>query len=188
MENIFEIRDNVLERYNGINTGIVVPEGVTEIEDAFVGNKTIRSVTLPSTLRDVSAWIFEGCSALEKITINENNPYLKQHGQCIYTRDLSALKLYPPYLKGTAFELPEFVKEIHPFAFCTSLLEKVICNRGLKKIDICAFSGCLTLNEITLPGTLTALGMYALFAEPKAISLEHHPNGAVTIRVLKNHE
>ena len=188
MENIFDIRDNVLEHYNGTDADIVVPEGVTEIEDAFVGNETIRSVSLPSTLRDVSAWIFEGCSALEKITVNENNPYLKQHGQCIYGSDLSALKLYPSYLEAAVFEVPEFVKEIHPFAFCTSRLKKVVCNSGLKKIDDFAFCKCPSLNEITLPDTLTELGMHALYTEQKAVSLKHHQNGAVTLKLLTEYK
>lgn len=59
----FVIEDGVLVRYNGTETKVVIPEGVTAIgEYCFQGNKTLRSVHLPESFKEVQAHAFEGCT------------------------------------------------------------------------------------------------------------------------------
>jgi hypothetical protein len=52
----FEIKDGVLVKYNGSAAEVIVPEGVTSIEsNAFSGNKTLVSITLPASLTSIGA-------------------------------------------------------------------------------------------------------------------------------------
>ncbi len=64
-ENDFIIADGVLEKYNGTDSEVVIPEGVTVIgKKAFERNKTIKKVTLPSTLTTIDDYAFQYCANL----------------------------------------------------------------------------------------------------------------------------
>ena len=60
--------------YRGEGGNIHIPEGVTGIADkAFKGNKTILSVSFPSTLKSIGASAFEGCLNLGgQISLSES--------------------------------------------------------------------------------------------------------------------
>jgi hypothetical protein len=51
---------------------IEVPEGVIELAEGgfFANNTELRGITLPSTLTVINDRLFQGCSALERVTIN----------------------------------------------------------------------------------------------------------------------
>ena len=160
----FEIKDNILQMYHGVNKHVVIPEGVTEISDeAFEDNKFIQVIEIPSTLKTIDAWLFYGCSYLQDIIINENNPYITKIGDCIYSKDKSILLLYPPYMKNTSFTIPSFVKEIGKTAFYRSSVEKVICNSGLQIISEGAFYSCTKLEKIYISDTVSEIGDEAFY-------------------------
>ena len=63
--------NTILVGYIGDETEIVIPEGVTEInQHIFNGNDKITSVTLPSTLTTIGSYAFLGCKNLTTIYIN----------------------------------------------------------------------------------------------------------------------
>ena len=69
-KNGFAIRDGVLLCYSGEAQSVLVPEGVTAIENgAFAGCGKLAAVTLPSSVVRIGASAFEGCTALRDITI-----------------------------------------------------------------------------------------------------------------------
>ena len=84
----FEITDGVLNLYNGTESDVVVPEGVTEIGGkdlkldfcvdyfldyvaAFQYRNDITSVSLPNSLRTIGDSAFEDCEGLTSITLPE---------------------------------------------------------------------------------------------------------------------
>lgn len=69
-EGDFVIENGVLIRYNGTDTEVEVPEGVTEIGfEAFGYNTSIVRVTLPDGLKSIGVHSFSGCSSLNNINI-----------------------------------------------------------------------------------------------------------------------
>ena len=59
MKSQFTITDDVLEKYLGQETTVVVPYGVTVIgEDAFSGNQLLERIALPSTVREIHKYAF----------------------------------------------------------------------------------------------------------------------------------
>ena len=50
-------------------TGVEVPEGVTDIADAFCGAKKLKEVSLPSTLRRIDDGAFHDCAALRRVDL-----------------------------------------------------------------------------------------------------------------------
>lgn len=59
-------------------TGVEVPEGVTDIADAFCGAKKLKEVSLPSTLRRIDDGAFHDCAALRRVDLA--NPRISLRG------------------------------------------------------------------------------------------------------------
>ena len=68
----FEYVGSILVGYTGNATSVTIPEGTTSMAPIFKNNKTIKSVTLPSTLTEVGSSAFSGCTGLTNITIPAN--------------------------------------------------------------------------------------------------------------------
>ena len=72
MKSQFTITDDVLEKYLGQETTVVVPYGVTVIgEDAFSGNQLLERIALPSTVREIHKYAFSCCENLVEANLNE---------------------------------------------------------------------------------------------------------------------
>ncbi|MDE5758454.1 MAG: leucine-rich repeat domain-containing protein, partial [Allobaculum sp.] len=65
------VKGTTVTGYNGYNLGnIVIPEGVTSIEDrAFRGCTTLTGVTIPKTVTNIGKHAFSGCTKLAVVTI-----------------------------------------------------------------------------------------------------------------------
>ena len=69
----FIIEDGVLTKYNGSGSTIVIPEEVTQIApEAFAGKKKLVEVTVPAGVISIGYCAFKGCSALEKVEIQNS--------------------------------------------------------------------------------------------------------------------
>jgi hypothetical protein len=116
---------------------------------AFRGNTKITSVTIPSTVRTIGGYAFDGCTKLKSVTISKQ-------------AKLSSIGEY-------AFEGCTVLKEIYinaetvgeyAFAGCTKL-SKVTFGNKVKKIGDYAFQNT-ALKSITFGKNITTIGDYAL--------------------------
>ena len=70
----FAAVNGILLKYNGKGGDIVIPEGVRIIADGcFAGRASIKSVTLPSTLRYIGSSAFRSCARLETVIFPPDN-------------------------------------------------------------------------------------------------------------------
>lgn len=107
----FVIENGVLEEYNGKDAEIVIPNGVTRIENAaFDGNKTITSVTMPDTVTAIGSCAFRKCSKLKSVVFSNA---LEEIGYDAFI-DCKALK---------SVELPKTLRSLGSGVFggCTKL-------------------------------------------------------------------
>lgn len=66
----FEIYDGELSKYKGKGGDVIIPDGVTEIfSGAFLGCKSLTSITIPNGVTSIGIVTFSGCSTLAEITI-----------------------------------------------------------------------------------------------------------------------
>ena len=66
----FQIYLNALKKYNGDSPIVIIPNGVTVIEqEAFKDNKTIQKVNIPNSVIAIGASAFEGCSSLTEVSL-----------------------------------------------------------------------------------------------------------------------
>ena len=68
----FEIEDGVLTNYTGDKADVVIPRGVTRIDDdAFFGNTTIETVTIPEGVTRIGDGAFWRCENLKEVRLPE---------------------------------------------------------------------------------------------------------------------
>lgn len=119
---------------------------------AFMGCRSLRNVTLPSSLALLGEGAFSECPALRQIEIPAKVTKLPKHlfSWCDSLQTVS---------------LPARLTAIgsHAFAYCSSLTDVKI-PRSITAIGTCAFAFCTSLREIHLPSSLRELESYA-FAE-----------------------
>ncbi|MFV0343135.1 MAG: leucine-rich repeat domain-containing protein [Anaerocolumna sp.] len=195
----FQIKDNVLIKYNGTAENVVIPDGVVSIEQSsFSGNTKVKSITMPNSvteIRDLTGELhsqydrgaFADCTSLSSISLSKNLTYIGSSAfsgcSSLKTIDfpdsLSAIGEYAfascKSLKIVNF--PDEITYIHKAAFtnCTSI-QNIKFSDQTSIIDEYAFYGCSSLENIAFP---SELGMIGAFAFSKCNSLK-------TINITKN--
>lgn len=105
---LFEIEDGVLKRYEGDEEHVVIPDGISEIDEgafkccrsikrifipesvkhigsrAFEDCRSLKTIKLPDTLKYIKSGAFKGCSSLESITIPKNTTQIAFENWCFY--------------------------------------------------------------------------------------------------------
>lgn len=107
----FIIRGGVLERYNGNDPHVIIPDSVVKIgKNAFEGCPGIKNVTMPDSVVEIGDFAFSECRFLNKIKFSNALEEIGNHAFC----GCAALK---------KVSLPETVKYIGWSAFrdCTGL-------------------------------------------------------------------
>lgn len=83
----FEIEGTTLKKYNGKDTNVIIPDGVTNIGDnAFSNCKGITSITIPASLTDINGLGFDR-SKLTSVVVKEGNEKYVSKNNCIIDKD-----------------------------------------------------------------------------------------------------
>lgn len=147
--------------YNTRISKIVVPEGVTRlVGKAFADNPNLKTVSLPSALKELDVNVFDGCNNMTKVTIPEKNPaysvdngilYEHYKGKVILVRNLTN--------RSASITIPEGVETICNFAFYDNeTLTEINIPDSVNAIYESAFRYCENLQYAKLPASLTKLG------------------------------
>ena len=143
-------------------TKVVVPEGVTEIKgDAFTGCYNLKTITFPSTLKEIGNFAFAETSLSGEIVIPEG---VVSIGTGAFRNSNTAAKF-----TFTKISLPESLETIgeRAFANCEALEEIVIPDK-VKRIEDQTFSYCTSLKTVVLGVSVEYVGYHA-FNECEAI-------------------
>ncbi len=179
VENGFVYEDMTKEtliRYEGNSSNVEISNKVKVIRDgAFSGNKSVVSVTIPSSVTTIDHSIFYNCPNLQTVDLSRAkgitsiSSYMFQ--QC------SSLK---------NIELPAWITRIGEQAFyeCSSL-QSIAIPASTSTISNYAFYNCANLTNVDFSKAenLTYLGQYAFYNCPKLASLDL--SGAKKLTTLK---
>ena len=104
----------------------------------------VASVNIPSTVTEIGAGAFCGCTTLQTVSLSSN--LTKIGGSAFENTGL------------TSVSLPASVSEIEIKAFKNTKLTSVTLPAGLTEIASEAFSGCTKLTTVSWPAGLTEIG------------------------------
>lgn len=162
----WQIEGTTIIAYNGTESTVNVPEGMTKIgPGAFSSNTKLNKVVLPDSVTEIGMRAFAGCTNLADINI-EN---IEKIGEVAF--------------EGTAIQEVVFsdkIVEIPIGCFAYSSVKKVTLGKNVIGISSSAFYECKKLQEINLSDCLLSIGSQAFYrtAELKNI---HLPEGLSVI-------
>ena len=176
MSNEFIIEDHILVRYEGNDTVIAVPEGVTKIGDKAFGvndwetTPEIKSIALPNTVKEVGYQAFANLKKLESYTAPAGITYDSdafRNCQALANEDGLII------IDGIAMEYVANAETItvtegthtlrHALFIDQKQLKTVYLPKSLKHIGNSVFANCLSLEHVNLPDGVADIGFRAFY-------------------------
>ncbi len=171
------------ELFSGYSiTSAEIPEGISEIgEGAFMDNKSLKTITFPSTLKKVAYRAFYRCSLVEEFVFAEG---LESIGEQAFYGCTTVENMYLPNsvtdFGDSALSGCESLKTLHlpdaleviperSFMYCYDLTT-VNIPASIKEIGKYAFKDCTLNGELIFPESLEYIGDYAFSGENQKIS------------------
>lgn len=167
---------------------VSIENGVEIIGGAAFGNTALKSITIPSSVKEFTSVsnyglnAFPACENLKSITVDSKNPVFHSDGNCIID---TAKKQIIAGCQSSVIPTDGSVTSIGDSAFydCDELknvtisenvtsigysafsncsgLKSVVIKDGVKEIGSYAFGWCSSLSDITLPDSVMSIGLKA---------------------------
>lgn len=133
-------------------------DDVKILETTYKGNSGIKKICISKNVSFIEAGAFAMCPNLESIEVDENNRWFTSENGCNAIIDKTNGVLLAGCYKT---EIPEYVKEIGPFAFCgQTKLKKVTIPSHIRRVNGYAFDGCSGLVELKIEMGIEHIGEY----------------------------
>ena len=155
---------------------VVLPDSVSNIgSSAFKACSNLTTVNIPSDVRVLRSSVFSLCRSLASINFPDNLTEIKNDAfrNCTSLTSIAIPATvssisYDAFNGCSSLETVTFAEnsqltllDARCFASCTSLTSITIPD-GVTTIYTGAFSGCINLAEVSIPSSVTSIGMYAL--------------------------
>ena len=151
-ENGLYIEDNVLIKCDNKVENVVIPDGITQIDDyAFELCTQLKTVTIPGSVTSIGDDAFYGCYRLTSITLPNSVTYIGD-------------RAFSGCDSLTNITIPNSVTSIgeRMFAYCGNLTSITIPN-SVTNIGSAAFRECESLASITIGSGVTSIGEEAFY-------------------------
>lgn len=138
---------------------VSIPENMLIIGDrAFSDCVRLSGIEIPAGVLTLGDGLFSGCTALGKITVAEENESYASLDGVLYDKALTQF-LHVPAALGGKVRIPETVEEIGNGAFSgVKGVTEIELASGLKRIEGNAFRGCAALETLIIPETVIHFG------------------------------
>ena len=167
---------NNLAKDNNLNGIVHVPEEVqygsttykvTGID--YFGNKDIREISLPGTIKKISSQTFMNCKNLQTVKLGEGISYVSGDG-------INGFGMFQNCTALKNVSLPNSLQYIQSYAFagCTSL-ESIQLPEALDSLGAHVFSRCESLSNIELPESLHAIGPFCFYGCKELSTIKVNP-------------
>ncbi len=123
----------------------------------------LTSIIIPDSVEIIESGAFYGCTALESITVDENNNNYASVDGVLFDKAMTTLICCPGGKKGS-YKIPDGVENIGDEAFyhCAGLTSVTISD-SVTNIGWAAFSNCTGLTSVVIPDGITLLDNYMFY-------------------------
>ncbi|KAL7721836.1 Leucine rich repeat containing protein BspA family protein [Entamoeba marina] len=140
-----------------------ISKGATQLCEECFSFESIKSITLPSTIKKIDKSCFEGCkvSCVSISNCKVFKPIVPYHLCKLIEKSKTECSnvIYTKYDKVTyGLTIPHEVKFIESYCFRSDNIKSISFPIGLLTIGSYAFSNCHSLTSLTLSSTIDVLG------------------------------
>lgn len=158
---------------------LVLPDGITEISDGALLGAGLTSLTVPSSVSRIATGAFAGCEALREVKLGAG---VETVGRSAFRgcRSLASVEADGRKLAEIGEKAFSDCENLKSFVFTSatpaleSICDEAFCSSALQTLDLTgctrlrtvgrrAFASCLSLEELSLPSGVTAVGEGVLF-------------------------
>lgn len=158
---------------------------------AFEDCTSLISINIPASVTEINASVFRGCTALERVTLQNGVEHIGSH---CFQNCSSLTSIYIPSsvtnIGASNFQGCRALESAVLGSGLTTLgeglfsgcqaLERVIINNGCAYIPAKCFQNCTSLTEISVPGSVEYIG-YAAFKGCRSLEKVVLGQGIITI-------
>lgn len=168
----YEKTDNGINliKYIGNERDVIIPDiindlYVTSIDARCFSNTSneniINSVTVPSSVDEISPMAFYNSKFLQIINCDDNRSFLSDNG-VLYTADMMYLVAYPENKPDKEYRIPNTVSKIYnnAFSYCNNL-ESLTLSDSLEAIPDYTFAYNSSITEVVIPESVKEIGFAA---------------------------
>lgn len=159
---ITAIDSSTFSRYADMQyTSIVLPDTLTYLRDASLSNiPLLKEINIPRNVDKIGVNVFNYDTSLERITVDEANPYFCSDGIALYDKAKTKLIAYP-YNGAKDYTVADTVTTVAEYAFSNnSITEKLTLPLGVTTVEQYAFYNC-KLKEMVFTGDRPTFGKNA---------------------------
>lgn len=141
-----------------------IPNGVKSFGDcAFDSCSTLKNITIPDSVTSIGWGVFSGSTSLTNIDVSENNLNYSSYEGVLFNKNKTELIKYPIGNERTSYNIPAGVINFGDvFSDCKNLVNITIPN-SVTNIGIGAFWQCANLASITITNSVTSIDNYAFY-------------------------
>ncbi len=165
-------------------TTLIIPEGVTTIEQYAFSFSSLKSIAIPASVTHIGQFAFQQCHSLSDLYITDIQAWLNINFAENESYPLASASKGNLYLNNqlvTQLVIPDGVTSISDQAFrkCSSI-ETVVIPDSVISIGSCAFFQCDGLRSIEIPANVKNIG-YRAFEQCRRLAKITLSDGIETI-------
>jgi hypothetical protein len=161
----------IITGYSGTGGSVAIPTSIDGLPvttigiNAFDGDNSITSITIPSGITNIEPGAFFACTSLAAITVSSQNSFYTISDGVLFDYALTTVIQYPPGRSGIYYTIPNGVRTIAngAFAYCHHLIN-VNIPKSVTNIGNEAFDQCGSLTGVLIPNGVTSIGGNAFYA------------------------
>ena len=126
-------------------------------KNCFKDCSSLHSIRIPASVKNIGAGVFRGCTALAKLEVDPKNKWYKSLDNVLFNKNKSIIVSYPAKLDQESYVIPDSVTMITDWAFCNSMLKRIVIPDSVYNIGEGAFYSCTEIEEIVIPDSVVRI-------------------------------